>query len=591
MVLSAVYIFSASHLSAEIPTDNFGVWSRGNNPGAQLDDVSFKGIEGGVAWSEIEPENGVFDWSAMDDALAIADANDIGFICSVNVGPNAPGWLFSNGVPAVMITGSKEGRKGKGPYPYYLNPDHTQFYFRMIDKFGAHIRTLSPHLAKRVLSVQVKTGATGDEAPYKGTPIDPQYTIDKRGPEWRDFRLAAFEKYDIAFQEGPGPKIPLLFNGCGPEKNPAEWNWITTNVTAGLGHKVGGIGQYYQLQDEATRNNEFRQYFINPTGLHMYNRCEMDQNWKTPKFKVNTRMSFYWTALSAIHAGLSRWTITSSAREWCAENNFWEHAEIFNRHASQIFPEKATAAICVFRDGLDSSDTERFPESEYGKAEIGNTQRYIAICKAFASRGAKMDTPEAVIKGNMYQRKTQKGLNDAGWGIFPGNYERFLHQVDANDTSVGWWRVGDITTTSPIYNRFARGFKNSSSKNGIYLDLYDDMSITPTVSFTVTYYDDGTGTWALKYDATSDSHKTALSVTKTNSGDWKKAYVTVGDAYFNNRCPNETDLYLENTDTNDDIFHMVEIWEGDPPSSDTISFAKPTGLSATADSRRSMARW
>ena len=35
--------------------------------------------------------------------------------------------------------------------------------------------------------------------------------------------------------------------------------------------------------------------------------------------------------------------------------------------------------------------------------------------------------------------------------------------------------------------------------------------------------------------------------------------VTLNDAYFGNSCPRGADLMLVNTDTEDDIFHMIEL--------------------------------
>jgi hypothetical protein len=40
------------------------------------------------------------------------------------------------------------------------------------------------------------------------------------------------------------------------------------------------------------------------------------------------------------------------------------------------------------RDGLDASDTVRFPEALFGGASQGNTSRNAAIAAAFAARGA-----------------------------------------------------------------------------------------------------------------------------------------------------------------------------------------------------------
>jgi len=63
-----------------------------------------------------------------------------------------------------------------------------------------------------------------------------------------------------------------------------------------------------------------------------------------------------------------------------------------------------------------------------------------------------------------------------GWEIWPDNYTRFLHQIDADATSVPCWRVGGkITGDSPVYARFARGFEHASGKDTLYFKLDDEF--------------------------------------------------------------------------------------------------------------------
>jgi hypothetical protein len=100
------------------------------------------------------------------------------------------------------------------------------------------------------------------------------------------------------------------------------------------------------------------------------------------------------------------------------------------------------------------------------------------------------------------------------------------------------------------------------------------------VTFRVVYLDQGTGSFALKYDAVGDAQKTAFTVTKTNSGQWKEKLVTVSDGYLFNRItvPSSSaagataDLLLVNTDAEDDTFHMIEVtrdFGATPPPDDT----------------------
>jgi hypothetical protein len=160
-------------------------------------------------------------------------------------------------------------------------------------------------------------------------------------------------------------------------------------------------------------------------------------------------------------------------------------------------------------------------------------------------------------------------LNDVAYKVWRGNYGVFLTQIDPNTTSQGYWRVG---SKAEPYGRFARGFNNSQDKNQLFFDVEDKMFSTgynggkEVVQIRLVYYDNGTGTFALNYDATGNANKQAYEVTKTNSGTWKEKIITVSDAHFDNRGPRDSDISLVNTDSEDDIFHMVEVIFGKRPT-------------------------
>jgi hypothetical protein len=132
--------------------------------------------------------------------------------------------------------------------------------------------------------------------------------------------------------------------------------------------------------------------------------------------------------LFATHCRLDQWNIPYEAlKEEANRPAFF----FFNRYAGLHDPADSPRAFCALRDGLDASDFHRFPASEFGgtpgrKREVG---RYMNIAGAYAKYGARMDDPEKATGGGMINRK-RMGYNDAGWGILPGNYCRFLEQVD-----------------------------------------------------------------------------------------------------------------------------------------------------------------
>ena len=79
--------------------------------------------------------------------------------------------------------------------------------------------------------------------------------------------------------------------------------------------------------------------------------------------------------------------------------------------------------------------------------------RFKNVLSGFIPFGARLDdTANAILSENDNLNAT--GINDVGWNLFPGNYERFLHQIKANETSVGYWNVNSRDTAS-MYGRFA----------------------------------------------------------------------------------------------------------------------------------------
>jgi hypothetical protein len=137
----------------------------------------------------------------------------------------------------------------------------------------------------------------------------------------------------------------------------------------------------------------------------------------------------------------------------------------------------------------------------------------------------------------------------------------YLHQLEAEATSVGLWRVGP---KDQPYGRFARRFDHAAGKDAMAFDLADGFFGEPhngryPVEVRVVYFDEGKGRWALQYDAMSNPQKTAVEVTKKGTNRWQEVRVTIADGAFNNRGPQRSDLRLVNLDAEDDTFHLVEI--------------------------------
>jgi len=555
----------------DIPISSYGTWDRGEG----IDDYSdpkadfVMGIEVSARWTEVQP-NGPdsFDFSIFQNTLDRAAKYKKLVKISINVGPDSPDWLYTHGVPLVKVNSHKPYKHDKKfiNYPYYVSDAHKKYYFELINQFSLFLRNQPKEKFDCIAFVQVKTGATGDEEPYKGEPKEEQYNIEKKN-EWENFRLEAFTQFKKCFNDVKDRQIVLVFNRVDPEKQPIAYNWVMNviNPQIGFGIKGGAFNRGHHLTGEQSFKEQWTPYLINPKGMKLFSAAEMDESWNKPIFNINRELGFYWAAMSAINTGVSSTNMQKNAVKYGYERN--EISDIFrmyNKYSQQVYPATATAAISVFHEGLNAADTVKFPEKIYGKASEKNLERYTNICKAYASRGARIDDLEAVIVGQVNQRERQKGYNDAGWDIAEGNYERFLTQIKPDETSIGLFRVrGTIDENSSKYDRFARSFENATGKNTMYFKFDDEMFSTSkpeSLTFKITWLDKTAGsTWSLNYNKGGKKMKSSLKVKGIGDNKWKTETITVKNPIVNGKGKFGSDFMLVNTDKLDDIFNGIEV--------------------------------
>lgn len=575
-LLGFVFFVTKSH-SQSLPISSYGVWDRGGGVADYSDPKAdfVKGIETSASWEDIQPNGpATFDFSAFQQILDVAVANDKLVRFSINVGPDCPLWMFQNGVPLVNVNindGSNQNYANR--HPYYLDPEYKSFYYKLIEEFSLFLRNQPQEKFGHIAFVQVKTGATGDEAPYKGTVINSSYGISTAN--WEAFRLEAFAKFKLLFNDVKDRKIVLTFNNVDPDKEPEAYNYVMNEIdlSLGFGIKGGAYNRGHHLTDEQSNKEQWNPFLINPKvsplnpkGIKLFSASEMDQSWTKGFFALNYEIGFYWSALGGINTGLSCTNITVSAMQYAFANpGIIEIFKMYNRYAQQVYPANATIAFSIFHEGLNSADTVKFPESIYGIASKSNVTRYQNICNdpKYYNRGARLEDTNAVIQGQVGQRENQEFYNDAGWEICEGNIERFMTQINPDATSIGLFRVrGPITSSSSKYDRFARSFENSTGKNTMYFKFDSEVFTNPftkSLTFKIIWLDKTAGsTWAFRYKSLSGI-KDAVQVTGLGDNTWKEVNFTVTDAVIDRTGVNGSDFTLVNTDAVDDIFNGIEV--------------------------------
>ncbi len=585
--------FTKSHAQA-LPISSYGVWDRGG----QITDFSnpnvdfVMGIEESVKWEAIEHVKGTFDFSILQTAIDKAYVNNKLIRLSVEIGPDSPLWIYDNDTnpnnnlyPQVQKVYTNDGNaKPAWPfYPEYLSQTYQDYLWLFLNQFSNFIRSQPQEKFTKIAFVQVKTGCTGDEVPYKG--LNPTVVITDQ--QWHDFRLAVFGKYKEYFNDVPNKKVVLTFNDIDPA-DPNElyaWNWLNANIDPSIsfGIKGGAFNRGHHLSGEQNYKNSLYNYLVNPTGLKLFSGSEMDGTTQSPYFQICEDMSYYWAALGGINVGLSTNNLNAVAMDYATNNPIGrETFRMFTRYAQQLYPATSTTAFSIFHDGLNAEDINRFPESTYGQKRMDNQARYQAICDdpIYYNRGARMNDLVAATKGQVYQRANQTGLNDSGFGIAEGNIERFITQIDPNNTSIGLFRVrGAITTTSSKYDRFARSFECQTNKNKMFFQVHSEFPANNKVlKFTIIWLDRNIGgTWAFQYRNANGLQ--SRSFTGTGGDIWKTETFTLSDAIINQGGERGSDFMLVNTDGNnqtgkqfDDIFNGIEMNIIGNKQSQTINF-------------------
>ena len=260
LLFAMLFVVTLS-FSQALPVSSFGVWDRGGVVKDFSDpNVDFiKGIESQEKWEDVEHIKDNFNFSVSQADIDRAYANKVYVRFSINVGPDAPLWMYDNDTdstnnpyPQVQkITTSGGNDKSGWPFfPQYLTTAYKTYYYRLIQKFAEFLRSQPDEKFKYIAFVQVKTGCTGDECAFKGNVDVPANDISFA--KWEQFRVEAFDQFKKYFNDVPTNRIPLTFNNVDPDKEPLANKWLMSQVdrSIGFGLKGGAFNRGIHLNDE-----------------------------------------------------------------------------------------------------------------------------------------------------------------------------------------------------------------------------------------------------------------------------------------------------------------------------------------------------
>ena len=332
-------------------------------------------------------------------------------------------------------------------------------------------------------------------SPTKDPPIEGYEDYEITKEQWSEFRMETWGKFLEAFVVKPRRELSLVVNNDA--NGTVESEWITQNFKY-IGIKNGMFSHGWHISNSQQRRSEWmeRVRVIGLQDKQTFVRGEEDREmFIYGQMTKNIPRGLYVSAQFGLYNGLDLWNIPSQALTK-PENQ--PGFAFFNKYAGHRDSRTAPAAFCSLRQGLDASNTQKFPESQFGAADSGNIARYTQIAEAYADYGAIQGDPGkaaskiGMIKDGMMNRK-RMDYNDVAWGIHEGNYWRFLEQHAADETSIGWWHQGPEDS---IYSHFSRSFRIKDGQAAMYFKLdpyFIEKGKVADLSLRVVYLDRGQG--------------------------------------------------------------------------------------------------
>jgi hypothetical protein len=377
--------------------DIWGVWGGGNVSPEEMSKYSFlKGWYIVYQWKQLEPSKNQFDWNYFDSQMKFAADHNLSIGFMVWVGPHSPQWLYANGVPRVET----QTKKKMTDFPYYLNPYYKERYFNMLKQVAAHLQQLPGNIRNKVVMWMSAEGSTGDVVPYKGKPQDAQYDITDQ--QWFDFKKDVWS-YLYKVCEAEKPKIHLLIN----QGNSGQYfNWLAGNLPK-VWMKAGNISHTYQFNGELEYYNRLKKLESKIAEDSMSARLRGEITVQGQWFNKNESWNMYALLTAALHFGLDIFNTTPK---------YWQNPvdtitfNFFNFYAGQKNARKSPGAFCVFRDGLDAADTQRFPEATYGPVvDAAKMDAYKQQLARKSRKDASVDDEE----DNSDEDGSDEGINES----------------------------------------------------------------------------------------------------------------------------------------------------------------------------------
>lgn len=513
-------------------------------------------------WKDLEPSEGVYDWSKIDNFLSALSTK--GKAAGIHIvtyngrrgGLGIPDWLRAR-YPDIVFTATRKTSCDPSSYPpldaiKYHDSRYQTAYFNFIYALGARYKN-----DPRVEYILAGTGLYGETQPGDDCYDDAFLAAGLTYDLWRAYVRETAQAYAIAFggtgnSTRPPSKTVMILNAPVYTHRCNRKEIMDDVAPMGVGNLVAGL---LADEDAVIITPPYSQAGCGRLDPLIAVQPTLPVGHEAYWYLTPHEYLAYWGLLGALgHQVNGRsypvdyLTVDYTLTDWRgwmfadAESN--PRTEVINyfRWAQPYLGKSAANAPSAWVAMRDSGYTW-YPQQ-------GNYSYYLYQDDAISGGQTKLVTYRRAIDP---EDDSQAALVNS---LVPKGYTSYNTNIQTNVNLSGAWAGKESWIT--------RRTDQASGNRYMWFKIDDGFlfGTASTVTIKVTYFDYGTDSWKIDYDATGGVQRSTSIVVKTNSRTWKTQTFVITDARMMNGLLGASDFRLDCNNDGDEYIHFVDVSKG-----------------------------
>ena len=413
-------------------------------------------VAGNDWWDKIQPTEGQFDWSTLDDILADAAYTQKPVVYKINT--PAPEWIFNYVAHVGGLTEAGGITRGGGKAPQFWSPVYKKFYKTLIDSLAQHVAN-SPN-RKWFLGVRIQPNAFNTEAwhynfngkemelagitadrstwipPRNGDEIYPTLLEANNFAEGKQYFEDVIDYFQSAFHPlgfytflRPYLEVDAILNlDCSPYFENEFTVAMGTDATAGRNKPTTNRGQVFKKYARDLKKGAFHEDTWASFRAEEWNAA----HGREPNYSLVPRsaeMAIYWRQFLKLYEGVTM-SAFGSVELFLLDNPAYQAAvDIFSKYAGgEMDVTQTQYAWMVFAEYTDWNLNPQLRNVGYWLSEDNTSKTAIsadttegADYRAFHLASLTGEETSLTVAPEFVQSHTGRAVVSIEWRGEPGN--------------------------------------------------------------------------------------------------------------------------------------------------------------------------